>query len=271
LTILGFSLYDTIIVFDRIRENVPRMPRATFSQIANRSMSEVIVRSLVTSVSTLFPVLALMLFGGQTLTDFGFALLVGIASGAYSSIFIATPVLTHWKEREAVYRRRTQAALQAHGGGPIPAYADGAVPDADTEAAAAAARPHREPRARRRAQQAAGGARKPTGDGGGAEPRPARAPRTSRTTSTAGTTRRVERAEPDEAPPEATAPEPDAPEPEAPEPAEPRSAQPRPVEPRPSAGDGGAAEPASERDDKTTTGTRGGKGNRARRKKHGRR
>src|SRR3954469_24290858 len=116
LTILGFSLYDTIIVFDRIRENVPRMPRATFSQIANRSMSEVVVRSLVTSVSTLLPVLALMLFGGETLKDFGFALLVGIASGAYSSIFIATPVLTHGREREPVYRRRTQAALQAGGG-----------------------------------------------------------------------------------------------------------------------------------------------------------
>src|SRR3954463_10104499 len=72
LTILGFSLYDTIIVFDRIRENVPRMPRATFSQIVNRSMSEVIVRSLVTSLSTLIPITALMLFGGGTLRDFGF-------------------------------------------------------------------------------------------------------------------------------------------------------------------------------------------------------
>ncbi|HSO98091.1 MAG TPA: protein translocase subunit SecD, partial [Solirubrobacteraceae bacterium] len=102
LTILGYSLYDTIIVFDRIRENVPRMPRATFSQIVNRSMSEVLTRSLVTSFSTLIPIAALMLFGGQTLKDFGFALLVGVASGAYSSIFIASPVLTHWKEREPV-------------------------------------------------------------------------------------------------------------------------------------------------------------------------
>src|SRR4051794_30393536 len=174
LTILGFSLYDTIIVFDRIRENVPRMPRATFSQIANRSMSEVIVRSLVTSVSTLLPVLALMLFGGETLKDFGFALLVGIASGAYSSIFIATRVLTHWKEREAVYRRRTQAAMQAYGGN-IPAYADGSVADTDTEAVAATAK-HREPRAARRAaaQRAARSGRPAqpkapdgAGDGGG--------------------------------------------------------------------------------------------------------
>ena len=95
LTILGYSLYDTIIVFDRIRENMPRMPRAAFSQIANRSMSEVLTRSLATSFSTALPILALMLFGGETLRDFAFALLVGVISGAYSSIFIATPVLTH--------------------------------------------------------------------------------------------------------------------------------------------------------------------------------
>ena len=75
LTILGFSLYDTIIVFDRIRENVPRMPSAAFSQIVNRSMSEVIVRSLATSFCTVLPVIALFLFGGETLQDFAFALL----------------------------------------------------------------------------------------------------------------------------------------------------------------------------------------------------
>jgi SecD/SecF fusion protein len=123
LTILGFSLYDTIIVFDRIRENVPRMPRATFSQIVNRSMSEVLTRSLATSASTLMPIGALMLFGGETLRDFGFALLVGVASGTYSSIFIAAPVLTHWKEREPGYRRRRQLVMEDHGG-MIPPYAD---------------------------------------------------------------------------------------------------------------------------------------------------
>src|SRR3954451_14480671 len=95
LTILGYSLYDTIIVFDRVRENVPRMPRAAFSQIVNRSMSEVLTRSLATSFCTLLPVIALLLFGGETLKDFAFALTVGIASGAYSSIFIAARVLTH--------------------------------------------------------------------------------------------------------------------------------------------------------------------------------
>ena len=106
LTILGYSLYDTIIVFDRVRENVPRMPRAAFSQIVNRSMSEVLTRSIATTSCTLMPIIALLLFGGATLKDFAFALLIGVASGAYSSIFIASPVLTHWKERETLYRSR---------------------------------------------------------------------------------------------------------------------------------------------------------------------
>src|SRR4051794_33747728 len=90
LTILGYSLYDTIIVFDRVRENVPRMPRAAFSQIVNRSMSEVITRSMATTFCTCLPVIALLVFGGATLKDFAFALLVGVVSGAYSSIFIAS-------------------------------------------------------------------------------------------------------------------------------------------------------------------------------------
>jgi SecD/SecF fusion protein len=121
LTILGYSLYDTIIVFDRVRENVPRMPRAAFSQIVNRSMAEVLTRSLATSFCTLLPVTALLLFGGETLKDFAFALIIGIASGAYSSIFIASPVLTHWKERESSYRvRRARIVGEL---GLVPAYA----------------------------------------------------------------------------------------------------------------------------------------------------
>ena len=115
LTILGYSLYDTIIVFDRVRENVPRMPRAAFSQIVNRSMSEVLTRSLATSFCTLLPVVALLLFGGETLKDFAFALMVGIASGAYSSIFIASPVLTQWKEREGGYRNRRARIVREFG------------------------------------------------------------------------------------------------------------------------------------------------------------
>jgi SecD/SecF fusion protein len=121
LTILGYSLYDTVIVFDRVRENAPRMPRATFSQIVNRSMSEVLTRSLATSFCTLLPVTALLLFGGETLKDFAFALLVGIASGTYSSIFIASPVLTAWKEREPAYVQRRHRAIEAFG--MVPAFA----------------------------------------------------------------------------------------------------------------------------------------------------
>src|SRR6202011_4328186 len=121
LTILGYSLYDTIIVFDRVRENVPRMPRAAFSQIVNRSMSEVLTRSIATTACTLMPIAALLLFGGTTLKDFAFALLIGVASGAYSSIFIASPVLTHWKEREAAYRNRHARIVREHGH--VPAYA----------------------------------------------------------------------------------------------------------------------------------------------------
>ncbi|HTZ86882.1 MAG TPA: protein translocase subunit SecD [Solirubrobacteraceae bacterium] len=124
LTILGYSLYDTIIVFDRVRENVPRMPRAAFSQIVNRSMSEVLTRSLATSFCTLLPVLALLGFGGETLKDFAFALMVGVASGAYSSIFIASPVLTHWKERESGYRNRRARIVRELGA--VPAYATAA-------------------------------------------------------------------------------------------------------------------------------------------------
>jgi SecD/SecF fusion protein len=121
LTVLGFSLYDTIIVSDRMRENTPRMPRATFSQISNKSMNEVIVRSLATVTCASLPILALYVFGGEILQDFAFALLIGTVSGAYSSIFISSPVLTHWKEREPVYRRRRQAQLDALG--EVPAFA----------------------------------------------------------------------------------------------------------------------------------------------------
>jgi SecD/SecF fusion protein len=120
LTILGYSLYDTVIVFDRVRENVPRLPRATFSQIVNRSMSEVLTRSLITGLSSVFLVTVLFIFGGATLKDFAFAMMVGLASGTYSSIFIASPVLTHWKEREPAYRRRRERIEEQMGR--VPAF-----------------------------------------------------------------------------------------------------------------------------------------------------
>jgi SecD/SecF fusion protein len=105
-----------------VGEDVARMPRAAFSQIVNRSMSEVLTRSLATTSCTLMPIIALLLFGGATLKDFAFALLIGVASGAYSSIFIASPVLTHWKEREKHYRTRRERIETEIGY--VPAYAD---------------------------------------------------------------------------------------------------------------------------------------------------
>src|SRR5215208_3543766 len=194
LTILGYSLYDTVIVFDRIRENVPRMPRATFSQIANRSMSEVFTRSLATSFVVLMPVGSLLLFGGDTLKDFAFALLVGVISGAYSSIFIATPVLVEWKEREQTYMRRRRMMLQEHGGH-IPAFAPGTLgepatagapaaaaaaraqaPAAPTPAAGSAPAERSERQARRQRRAAAGGSRSTTASQRPAAPPPAPPP-----------------------------------------------------------------------------------------------
>ena len=106
LTVLGYSIYDTIIIFDRIRENTPIMLKSSFAQITNVSLWETIRRSLATTFITLLPVGALFFFGGATLQDFAFALLVGVGSGAYSSIFIAAPLLTIWKEREPEWKRK---------------------------------------------------------------------------------------------------------------------------------------------------------------------
>lgn len=99
LTILGYSLYDTIIIFDRIRENAPKVGynRKRFEEMVNTSIRQVVMRSIYTSVSTLVPITALLIFGESTLSDFAFALLVGIIAGTYSSIFIASPVLTLYK------------------------------------------------------------------------------------------------------------------------------------------------------------------------------
>ncbi|WP_411277138.1 protein translocase subunit SecD [Gaiella sp.] len=106
LTVLGYSIYDTIIIFDRIRENIPLMKRGSFRQITNVSLWETIPRSLATTFITLLPIVALLIFGGATLNDFAFALLIGIGSGAYSSIFVAAPLLDWIKEREPEYARR---------------------------------------------------------------------------------------------------------------------------------------------------------------------
>jgi len=99
LTVLGYSIYDTIIIFDRIRENAPTVGynRRRFDEMINRSIRQVVRRSIYTSIFTLIPITALLIFGEATLSDFAFALLVGIVAGTYSSIFIASPVLSLYK------------------------------------------------------------------------------------------------------------------------------------------------------------------------------
>ena len=168
LTILGYSQYDTIIVFDRIRENEPKMPRATYSQIVNKSMSEVLTRSLVTSVSTLIGVICLLIFGGAVLQSFAIAILVGVFSGTYSSIFIASPVLALWKEHEPGFKRRRRQQIETQGH--VPAFAadlevarkedgEGAVIEGGTEEDSPG-KPKLSPRDRRRKERESG----PTGE-----------------------------------------------------------------------------------------------------------
>jgi SecD/SecF fusion protein len=116
LTVLGYSIYDTIIIFDRIRENIPLMRRASFRVLSNVSLWETIPRSLATTFITLLPISTLYFFGGETLKDFAFALLVGIGAGAYSSIFIAAPLLAWLKEKEPEYARRKDDVSYADAG-----------------------------------------------------------------------------------------------------------------------------------------------------------
>ena len=136
LTILGFSLYDTVVIFDKVKENTEStalLGKDTYEGVANYSMNQVLMRSVNTSLVVILPILSLLLFGGDTLKDFAFALIVGTLSGAYSSVFIASPVLVHWKEREPVYRARHRRIAEQFGG-VVPAYAvatSGAPVDVD--------------------------------------------------------------------------------------------------------------------------------------------
>jgi preprotein translocase subunit SecF len=107
LTILGYSLYDTIVIFDRVKENTDQLTRQskkTYSQTVNDSVNQVLVRSINTSLVTLIPILAILIFGGATLAAFAFPLFIGVLSGTYSSIILAPPVLSQLKETEPKYR-----------------------------------------------------------------------------------------------------------------------------------------------------------------------
>ncbi len=99
LTVIGFSVHDTIVVFDRIRENLPKHLSKKFEEIADISITQTLGRSLNTSLTVVFVLLALLLFGGESIRWFVVALLLGIISGTYSSIFNATALLTWWEEK----------------------------------------------------------------------------------------------------------------------------------------------------------------------------
>ncbi len=98
LTVIGFSVHDTIVVFDRIRENLTRGVSTSFTEVVNHSIIQTLSRSLNTSVTVVFVLLAVLLFGGASIRWFVVALLVGIVAGTYSSIFNATPILVLWQE-----------------------------------------------------------------------------------------------------------------------------------------------------------------------------
>lgn len=100
LTIIGYSLNDTIVVFDRIRENLKLLRKEVYSTIVNVSINQTLSRTLITALTTLFVVLALFIWGGEVIHDFAFALLVGIIVGTYSSIFIASPIVVEWHLRQ---------------------------------------------------------------------------------------------------------------------------------------------------------------------------
>lgn len=100
LTIIGYSLNDTIIVFDRIRENLRKYHRDPLSTIINKSVNETLSRTILTSLTTLFVVICLFAFGGGIIHDFAFALLVGIIVGTYSSVFVASPILLVWQQQK---------------------------------------------------------------------------------------------------------------------------------------------------------------------------
>ena len=100
LTIIGYSLNDTIVVYDRIRENRRKMRREAFAKVINASINETLGRTLLTSLTTLIVVVILFIFGGGVIHDFAFALIVGILVGTYSSIFVASPIILTWQERK---------------------------------------------------------------------------------------------------------------------------------------------------------------------------
>jgi preprotein translocase subunit SecF len=110
LTLVGYSMNDTIVTFDRIRENLRLQRRGTFPEIVNASINQTLSRTVLTSGLTLLTALSLLIFGGQVLNGFSFALVVGIIVGTYSSIFVASPILVFWRDFAEQRKRRGNAA-----------------------------------------------------------------------------------------------------------------------------------------------------------------
>jgi len=102
LTLAGYSLSDTVVIYDRIRENLRLRPRDPLDQVMNSSINEVLSRTLVTGVTVLLVLLALFFFGGEVLHDFSLALLIGLIIGTYSSIFVASPIVYEWRKGKKV-------------------------------------------------------------------------------------------------------------------------------------------------------------------------
>ncbi|MBI2773917.1 MAG: protein translocase subunit SecF [Chloroflexi bacterium] len=113
LTIIGFSVHDTIVVFDRIRENLRLNPGEALNPVINFSLMQTLARSVITSVTVLFTLMALYLFGGYSIRNFALALIVGIIAGTYSSIFNASQVISLWQELEDAWRRRRRQTATA--------------------------------------------------------------------------------------------------------------------------------------------------------------
>jgi preprotein translocase subunit SecF len=113
LTVIGFSVHDTIVVFDRIRENLRLNPGEALNPVINFSIMQTMVRSIITSVTLVFTLVALYAFGGYSIRNFALALLVGVISGAYSSVFNAAQIVSLWQELEDRLRGRPARAAAA--------------------------------------------------------------------------------------------------------------------------------------------------------------
>jgi preprotein translocase subunit SecF len=141
LTIVGYSINDTIVVFDRIRENLKTRRRESLADVVNASINQTMARSINTSLTTLLAVFAVFIFGGRTIRDFTVALMIGITAGTYSSVFVASPLWYLWKMREAHTEAQPAARVVSGAAGTIEVAAAGVVATAPARAVGSSAQP----------------------------------------------------------------------------------------------------------------------------------